>query len=389
MSLSYWSQINSKKVKAKADICIVGGGLSGLSTAYWLNKEDPNLSIAIVEKHQLGSGATGKNAGFVTCGSVEHFNRMVSKYGKNKALEIWRFAETNLQLLQSEIFQISGAPQSFQQRGAFSLASKDSEMEELKQVAKIMTEESIAVEVLDAEGVSQRLGAKSFIGGIKYIQDAEVDPLQLLMTLKKNIKANFYENCEVSQVHDTGSGTRQVIASGLELECQIVIYCLNGYAAAMDSYFEDKIYPTRGQIMVLEPVAPFMEGPCYANFYLDYFRQLQDGSLLIGGFRQLESDTEKGYSDHTTEKIQKALHDFVLNHLPQYREAKVSHRWAGVMGFSVDGEPMIGSLPSDNQVFFCGGFTGHGVGLSFHTAKCLVDMIFDRDVPGWLSARRF
>ncbi|MEM7647366.1 MAG: FAD-binding oxidoreductase, partial [Pseudomonadota bacterium] len=122
--------------------------------------------------------------------------------------------------------------------------------------------------------------------------------------------------------------------------------------------------------------------------YLDYFRQLLDGSLLIGGFRQLESDTEKGFSDHTTETIQAALHEFVKNHLPAFNKAKVSHRWAGVMGFSVDGEPMIGSLPTDNQVFFCGGFTGHGIGMAFHTGQSLVDLIFDRSIPDWLSSKR-
>ena len=109
---------------------------------------------------------------------------------------------------------------------------------------------------------------------------------------------------------------------------------------------------------------------------------------MIGGFRQLEVDTEKGFSDHTTEVIQSALHEFVKKHLPRFATAKVSHRWAGVMGFSVDGEPIIGSLPTDNQIFFSGGFTGHGIGLAFHTGKCLVDLIFGRSIPDWLSARR-
>lgn len=141
--------------------------------------------------------------------------------------------------------------------------------------------------------------------------------------------------------------------------------------------------------MVLAPTRPFLEGPCYANAYLDYFRQLPDGSLLIGGFRQLQSDTEKGYSDHTTEVIQKALHDFVKKHFPMAANLPVTHRWSGVMGFSQDGEPMIGSLPTDPQVFFCAGFTGHGLGLAFHSARCLVDMIHDRPTPDWLSAKRF
>lgn len=140
---------------------------------------------------------------------------------------------------------------------------------------------------------------------------------------------------------------------------------------------------------MMEPVERFMHGPCYANFYLDYFRQLPTGELLIGGFRQLEKATEVGYSDHITATIQDALHDFVSEHLPQFADKKVTHRWSGVMGFSQDGQPAVGAMPEDPQVFFLGGYTGHGIGLAFHTGRCLVDLIFGREVPKWLSAKRW
>ncbi len=389
MSFSYWNDKKKPLRKQQADVCIVGGGLSGLSTAYWLNKEDPNLKITILEKGELGSGATGRNAGFITCGSVEHFNRMVSKHGESKALEIWSFAEKNMELLKSEIFQDSKAPKSFRQQGAFSLAAQDAEFNELQQVAKLMSQHKIPVEILGQSEIESRLGAVGFCGGIKYLKDGEVDPIELLQVIEKQIAADIFQNCEVSRVESDAGGGRRVIAQSVEVECTLVIYCTNGYSAALDPYFEDKIFPTRGQIMVFEPVPLFMEGPCYANFYLDYFRQLTDGSLLIGGFRQLQADTEKGFSEHTTERIQQALHDFVRKHLPKFDGSKVSHRWAGVMGFSVDGEPMIGSLPTDNQTFFMGGFTGHGIGMAFHGAKALVDLIHGREVADWLSARRF
>ncbi|MGZ3794705.1 MAG: NAD(P)/FAD-dependent oxidoreductase, partial [Bdellovibrio sp.] len=97
MTVSFWMDKNRNK-KISADVVIVGGGIAGLSTAFWLNKEDPNLKIVVVEKSQLGDGATGRNAGFITCGSVEHFNRLVGKHGSAEANEIWKFSEDNLQL---------------------------------------------------------------------------------------------------------------------------------------------------------------------------------------------------------------------------------------------------------------------------------------------------
>src|SRR3989344_834363 len=115
MSVSYWND-QSEGQKLYFDIAIIGGGITGLSCAYWLHKEDPNLKIALIEKYELGSGATGRNAGFITCGSVEHFNRLVSNHGLSLALEIWRFSEKNLELLKQEIVWDHSEQLLFEQR---------------------------------------------------------------------------------------------------------------------------------------------------------------------------------------------------------------------------------------------------------------------------------
>lgn len=389
MSTSYWLDRTSAKSKRNYDVVIVGAGITGLSTAYWLNQEDPSLKIAVVEKNRLSFGASGRNAGFITCGSVEHFNRMITKHGMDQAVEIWRYAATNMTLLKEHIIQNDGATIEFEQRGAYSLAAQDNEFNELKSVAKIMSELKIPNEVYSSDEILKRVGAVNFAGGIKYCDDGAVHPVKLLELMQTKIKADLYEQTCAHRYEQTDEGTRILKTDNGDFEASMIVYCLNGYAPAMHPYFADKVYPTRGQILMMEPIPQFMDGPCYANFYLDYFRQMPNGSLLIGGFRQLEKATEVGYSDHTTDVIQNALHEFVQNHLPALKNKKVSHRWAGVMGFSRDGEPQVGSLPDDPQIFFCGAYTGHGIGLAFHTAKKTVDLIFGREIPAWLSARRF
>ena len=389
MSTAYWLDRSHKKSDDAFDVVVVGGGISGLATAYWLNQEDPSLKIALVEKHRMGFGATGRSAGFITCGSVEHFNRMISKHGQDRAVEIWKYAEENMNLLKTHIIGDKGGDLEFEQKGAYSLAADDSEFDELKNVANLMDSLKIPVATYSGEEIEKNVGAVNFVGGIKYLNDGAIHPIKLSERIRQKVQCEIFEQTEVHRVESLDGGMRRVLTDNGVFETAIVVYCVNGYSASLHSYFKDKIYPTRGQIMMMEPVTPFMDGPCYANFYLDYFRQTRDGALLIGGFRQLEKETEVGYSDHTTQVIQDALHDFVMNHLPILKDKKVTHRWAGVMGFSQDGEPLIGSLPQDNQVFFCGGFTGHGIGLAFHTAKSLVDLIFGRPIPDWLSAKRF
>jgi glycine/D-amino acid oxidase-like deaminating enzyme len=388
MSTSYWLDRSPASAKKIYDVVIIGAGLTGLSVAYWLQKEDPALKVAVLEKNRVAFGASGRNAGFVTCGSVEHFNRMISKHGLDQALEIWRFSETNLKLLEQEVVQDQGAKIQFEKKGAFSLAAQENEFLELQKVSEIMTSLNIPNEVLNQSAVESRLGALNFVGGIKYIGDASVNPVAMLNALRAKINADIHEGVEAFAIESNPDGTKVIKTDSGDFETSMTVLALNGYSSSLHDYFKDKIFPTRGQCLMTEPVPRFMEGPCYANFYLDYFRQIPTGELLIGGFRQIEKATEVGYSDHTTDLIQESLHSFVTTYLPKLKTAKVTHRWGGVMGFSKDGEPMVGAIPDDPSILFAGGYTGHGIGLAFNTGKTLVDLIMGRSIPNWISAKR-
>src|SRR5690606_5766262 len=135
--------------KKNFDVTIIGGGIAGVSTAYWLLHNDPTLKVALVEKYDLASGATGRNAGFITCGSVEHFNRLVEKHGASEADEIWKFSEKNLALLKEHIIQDKHQELLFEHKGSFSLADSESEMKELKKSADLMRSFGINVAILD------------------------------------------------------------------------------------------------------------------------------------------------------------------------------------------------------------------------------------------------
>jgi gamma-glutamylputrescine oxidase len=389
MSTSFWLDRSKTGGKKTFDAVIVGAGISGLSAAYWLNQEDPSLKIAIVEKHRLSFGASGRNAGFITCGSVEHFNRMISKHGLEEATDIWRFAQKNLRLLKERIIGDDASKLEFEHNGAFSLAAQPNEFDELKNVTTIMDKLGIRTETLNSAQIQEKAGAKNFVGGIRYLDDANINPVKLVQKMYAKCNAELFESTEAFGIEQTSDGMRVLKTDNGDFEAPMIILNLNGYSASLHPWFADKIYPTRGQCLMTEAVPRFMQAPCYANFYLDYFRQIPSGELLIGGFRQIEKTTEVGYSDHITDAIQNALHEFVVTHLPQFKNSLVTHRWSGIMGFSRDGQPMVGSIPDDPQVFFAGGYTAHGIGFSFHTTKCLVDLIFGREVPKWLSARRF
>ncbi len=386
MSVSYWQDDGRGADEVAVEVLVVGGGIAGWSTAYWLRES--GLDVAVVDQGDICAGASGRNAGFVTCGSVEHYSRQVDKYGAAMARGLWRYSEDNIRLIREEIVEKAGHDCEFRQAGTYSLASTGTELDELLRCAELMRAEGIGVSVVDERHIAEQLGARGFSGGVLYHDDGEVHPVKLVRAIASESGATFYPHHEVFSFDEDGDDVL-VQTRCRRFRAGSVVLATNGYSHLLHPWFRDKIYPTRGQIIVTEPVPRFMAAPCYANFVLDYFRQLADGHVLIGGFRQLATDTERGTADVPNEVIHEALEAFLARHFAFLEGVKLSYRWAGIMGFSQDGLPMVGSLPSRPNVYFVGGFTAHGIGMAFRVGQLLARMMLHGEAVPYLSARRF
>jgi glycine/D-amino acid oxidase-like deaminating enzyme len=134
-----------------------------------------------------------------------------------------------------------------------------------------------------------------------------------------------------------------------------------------------KIQPTRAQMLATAPESKSItDMPVYSQFGYRYWRQLPGGEVLLGGWRDTSLETEKTYDDEPTPEIEQHL-DRAIRDLGVTSE--VTHRWAGTMGFTESGLPMAGPLEAMPYVYICAGFTGHGMGFAFMTAKHVVDRI--------------
>ncbi len=386
MSVSYWQDTVGLATSPEADVTIIGGGLSGLSTAYWLSKKDPSLKIIVVEKGLIGNGASGRNAGFITCGSTDHFSNMTSSYGEDKAEEIWKFTEHNHNLMVEE-FGLEKLHEQCEYRrlGSWTLASSKHEAKVIKKSIAPLKKRGVNVEWKDA--IFE--GTEGFYGGAHYKDDGEIHPVKYLWHLAISTGRNvqIMENSEVFGIWDS-DGSLVVRTAKKKIFTEAVILCTNAWSSQLFPWFEDKIVPTRGQIIVTEPVESFLQ-PSYCSFVLDYFRQLEDGRVLIGGFRNSDVEKEVGFSDEINPVIHEKLQGFLNKHFPTLRGKRIDYRWSGVMGFSKDGYPMMGSLPEDPRIFYSGGFTGTGLGYTFAMGELMSKLVLDGKDPGIFSGRRF
>ncbi len=386
VSYSYWQSATDKKI-IQSDFLIIGGGIAGFSTAFWLEKKYPQATIAIVERHKVGSGASGRNAGFVTCGSAEHFAKLYKDFGPIKALEIWRFSEVNRELLKDEIIKGNSEKVLFQTTGSCTVAPSDEDFIRYGSLVNTMTKLGIDVDLVDEATIKSAYAVKGFKGGIEYKHDGVVHPMMLLREIQSQLKRTLVvENQEVIGFDENTS--IQVVTQDFKFQTNKVVLTLNGYIGLLWPEWESIVRPQRGQIVVTEPLPLRVKGPCYLTKHLCYFRQMISGELLIGGFRNFDLDNENTFFDRVSEKIQSELIDFTKTFFDFTSSIKIKNQWSGTMGFTSDGQMIIGEVPLKKNFYLMAGCSGHGMGLSFHAAKVLVEAIEGGKVAGHLSINR-
>src|SRR6266851_3248793 len=147
-----------------------------------------------------------------------------------------------------------------------------------------------------------------------------------------------------------------VRANGAECRAGCVILATNAYTPLLLAQVE--IQPRRAQMLASAPdAAGLCDLPTYSHFGYRYWRQLPTGEVLIGGWRDTAYEAEVGYDERPTDTIQAHL-DAQLKRIGA--EAKVTHRWAGTMGFTESGLPLVGPVDGMPNVYLCAGFNGQG-----------------------------
>jgi glycine/D-amino acid oxidase-like deaminating enzyme len=321
---------------------------------------------------------------------------MAGAYGASKAEQIWKFTEYNHRLMVEEFGDSALWAAEYNQRGSWTLAATEHEIDVIGSTVSKLQDIGVNVEWHDADHVNKHFKCEGFHGGAHYKDDGEIHPVKYLDDLRWRVsrlpdeEGAFFlplENHEVYGIKSKEDGI-EIHATGVCIKAEAVVLCTNAWSSQLFPWFADKIAPTRGQIIVTEPVEHFLD-PAYCSFVLDYFRQMKDGRVLIGGFRNVDIEKEVGLSDEVNPLIHKKLEGFLNKHFPSLRGKRIDYRWSGVMGFSADGYPMVGSLDEDPRIFYNVGFTAHGLGYTFATGELTAKLILNGQDPGIFSGRRF
>ncbi|MFZ1753338.1 MAG: FAD-binding oxidoreductase [Caldilineaceae bacterium] len=352
-------------LKIETDLCIVGGGVIGSSIA-WFAKQ-AGIEAVLLDARQPALGATGRNAGMALCGIAESYASAVEQYGRQAAKELWQLTIDNREMMLGLAARL-GVPS--ERCGSWLLADCAEEAEALAGSARLLQADGF-----DHHFASTDFFGRGFLAGLHRPADGVIQPAHFNRALLAASGVRVISSAAVTEINPAGTGLR-VESSRATVHARRVLLATNGYSALFHPFFQGKVHPRRGQIQVSEPAPLVFPVAGYSHFGYYYFRQVAEpdqpgmGRWLIGGARHLNYATENHLTDeNVTAKVQADISAYTARYFPELADVPISHRWAGTMGFTDDGLPLVGEMPDQPGVFFCVGFNGHGMGLGIKVAE--------------------
>ena len=347
------------KFKGRADVAIVGAGITGCSAA--LRLAEAGLRVRVHDGRGIAEGASGRNGGFALGGGAARYDVSRETYGAEQAASYWRWTEGALE----RMAELAG--DALRRTGSYRLAGDEEEREGIRHEYEALREDGFDSEWL--EDVPSAAAGR-FHGAISHPHDGAIQPARFVRRLAAAATAAGAEIREHDKVEDVDA-----------LDADRVLVATDGYGHGLVHELADLIWPTRGQVIASEPLDDVLyDRPHYARQGFDYWQQLPDGRILLGGFRDVSILDELTDVEETTPAIQTSLESFL--HELAGREVEVTHRWAGIFGLTQDMLPLVGAVPGrDGRVWVAGGYSGHGNVLGFACGELVADAILGRESP--------
>ncbi len=382
MTVSIWQAEDNQPVR-EVDFLIIGAGLAGTAAAYFAAQA--GRSVVITEMRDVALGASSRNAGFMITGPDTYYHRAIELYGHDNTRELWKLSEKTHRYWRE--FAKAGTVR-MSECGSMLLAESPEEAKELEAAARALNADGI--DVIYHAGDPLKRG---YYAAVEQPWDAAVQPYELVWAVFRASGAELVNNNEVYKVAQTNPEYVTVHTRQFIFQARHVMLCTNAYSQFVHPYFAGKVIPTRAQCLVTEPLpasvtpADVMPVCGYSDYGYMYYRMTFDNRLLIGGGRKLYKEQENTSEDRISDPVQAYLDNYLRTKFPDVR-AQVDRRWAGIMGFSVDGLPLIGTIPGSPRIGFAVGFTGHGLAFGAGTAERAVDHLINGAPAGILDSAR-
>jgi gamma-glutamylputrescine oxidase len=345
----------SRRYDGGVDVAIVGAGVTGCACALAL--AEAGRRVRVHDAREVGGGASGRNGGFALRGGAPAYDVAREQLGAERARELWRLTERCLDHLESL------AGNAFRRTGSLRLAVDDQEAEEVRAEHEALVADGFQAEWLPK--LDGKLGER-FVAGLLHRPDGSIQPARWVRSLASRAAAAGADIREHERVESLD-----------QLDADAVVIATDGYTHGLLAELDRTITPTRGQVLVTEPLDQelFMR-PHHSRRGYDYWQQTPDRRLVIGGRRDFALETEFTAEEETTDVVQREIERLIADLLGSI--PAVTHRWCGIFGMTADLLPVVGALPGRDGTWVAAGYSGHGNVLGLACGELVAQAILGR-----------
>ncbi len=355
-----------------ADVCVIGGGFTGLSCA--INLAELGMSVVLLEAERIGFGASGRCGGLIGTGQRKDVLELEHQFGLERSRQLWHFAELAKKEIRDRVSQ-HDIPCDLQ-KGQLIGIHKLSYVGWAQEFSDALTDryEYPFCMPLTAEQTREYVATDDYYGGF-YDPDAmALHPLNYVLGIASaaaDAGVRIFENSRVTGYTRTDPAVVST-ANGSVTAAHIVLGC-NGYLGDLEPRSAGKIMPINNFMLATEPLEEDRAkelisgryGVHDTRFVVNYYRLSDDNRLLFGG--------GENYRPGFPKDIGKFVRRYMLRVFPQLRDVGIDYAWGGTLSVTVNRLPHFGRL--EPNVWFAQGYSGHGISTATFAGKVAAEAI--------------
>lgn len=382
---------------AKTDVCIVGGGFTGLWTALELKRRAPGTDITVLEADVCGAGASGRNGGFALTWWA-HFEHLLSLCGPEAAIELALRAEQAVRSI-GEFCRRRGIEDAFSMNGWVWAATNPAQVGGWEKTVGLLDQFGVQpYQPLTRRELAELSGSHQHLDGLFEPVSASVQPARLARELARAAReagVRIYERSQVRAI-EYGPHTSVVLEQGSIIAEQVVL-AVNAWAARIKEIGAGLVVVASDVIATEAAPARLAEagiraGVCISDGrrLVNYYHATAEGRVIFGkgGGTLAYNNNITAAFDHPGGR-EPAIRSQLLRTYPALWDVAVAERWSGPIDYSLSGLPFFVRLREAPSVLVCAGFSGDGVGPSRLAGEVLAEMVADggsASLPGALRS---
>jgi glycine/D-amino acid oxidase-like deaminating enzyme len=389
----WWDAIEARVIRPSlagdrsVDVAIVGAGLTGLWTAYYLAGVDPGLQILVIDQHHVGFGASGRNGGWCHAQYPLGIPTLAKDHGVDLAVRHMRALFATVDEVH-RVTEAEGIDCQFQKGGVFDTARSPLHLQRAHEQVEEYRAAGLGpdhMRFLGADEAREVMNATNTLGGTWSPHGAALQPALLTHGLAAACERRGVTILEATPATDMASG--RIVTPYGTITAEMIVRATEGFTARLPR-LRRRMAPLYSHMIATAPLSDDVweqiglhDRPTFGDFrnLIIYGQRTADGRLAFGGRGapyHFGSSIDDSYDAH--DAVHTEIARVLLELFPQLEGTEITHRWGGALGAPRDWRPSV-SIDRGRKVAWAGGYVGDGVNTTNLAGRTLADLICERE----------